>query len=63
MNKRLRSAEKDRAKSLRAYRLARKRHRGQHKAWLDLRDKTTKALEVYADLICDAGPLFRKRAA
>ena len=62
MNKRLRSAEKDRAKSLRAYRLARKRHRGQRKAWADLRDKTTKALEVYADLLGDAGPLFRKVA-
>ena len=62
MNKRLRSAESDRAKSLQAYRLARKRHRGQRKAWLDLRGKTTKALEVYADLVCDAGPLFRKAA-
>lgn len=62
MNKRLRSAEKDRSKSLQAYRLARKRHRGQGPAWADLRDKTTVALEIYADLVCDAGPLFRKVA-
>ena len=64
MNKLLRSAEKDRAKAREVYLHARDHgHRGQRKAWLELRDKTTKALEVYADLICDAGPLFRGKAA